>query len=87
MWGNRNVLSYINTFDESLSEAEYSSQKYAYRIIFAQKTVNKKGQADRVIEFVKSDSELAQNINKEYAIIKEMEKPKYFTAFSFAISP
>ena len=72
-----NIYSFIKEFDESLSDVEYSSQKYAYRILFVAKTANTKGQADRVIEFVKSDSPLAENINKEYTIIKEIEKKKY----------
>ena len=38
---------------------------------------NRKGQADRVIEFVGSDSPLAVGINKEYAVIKETEKEKF----------
>lgn len=71
------IRAYIQGFDDSLSEAEYSSQKYAYRILFVPKTANRKGQADRVIEFVKSDSPLAAGINKEYALIKETERPKY----------
>ncbi|MBE3143673.1 MAG: DUF3644 domain-containing protein, partial [Planctomycetes bacterium] len=41
------------------------------------KTANRKGQADQVIEFVKADSELAQDVNKSYAIIKETERPKH----------
>lgn len=40
-------------------------------------TANRKGQADRIIEFVKSDSPLAKTVNKEYAVIKETEKKKY----------
>ena len=75
-----NITAYIASFDKRLTEDEYSSQKFAYRILFVPKTVNKKGQADRVIEFVKSDSPLAQGINKEYALIKEIEKPKYLPA-------
>lgn len=30
-----------------------------------------------MIEFVKSDSPLAEAVNKEYAVIKETEKKKY----------
>ncbi len=71
-----NIQSYVQRFDEALSEKEYASQQYAYRILFVQKTANRKGQADRVIEFVKSDSPLAKNINTEYAVIKETEKKK-----------
>lgn len=46
-------------------------------MLFVAKTVNHKGQADEVIEFLKSDSPLAQDINKTYAVIKEVERPKY----------
>lgn len=72
-----NIKSYIKDFDDDLSADEYSSEKYAYRILFVPKTANRKGQADRVIEFVKSDSELADKVNKQYAVIKETEKTKY----------
>ncbi|KTC77983.1 DUF3644 domain-containing protein [Legionella brunensis] len=76
----KHILSYIANFDELLSLEEFSSQQYAYRIIFVTKLVNRKGQADRLIEFVKSDSSLAKNVNKEYAAIKETEKTKYLPA-------
>lgn len=72
-----NIKSFIKGFDDNLSADEYASEKYAYRILFVPKTANRKGQADRVIEFVKSDSELADKVNKQYAVIKETEKTKY----------
>jgi hypothetical protein len=72
-----NILTYIKDFDEKLSDDEYSSSEYAYRVLFVPKLANNKGQADRVIEFVKSDSPLAEGINKEYTVIKETEKMKY----------
>lgn len=72
-----NIQSYIRDFDAALTEEEFESQCYAYRILFVQKTVNRKGQADRVIEFVKSDSPLAKAVNTEYMTIKEIEKKKY----------
>jgi hypothetical protein len=71
------IQGYILNFDEELSDEEFSSPHYAYRILFVPKTANRKGQADRVIEFVKSDSPLAATVNKEYAVIKETEKKKY----------
>lgn len=40
-------------------------------------TANHKGQADKVIEFVKSDSALAEKVNADYVIMKETEKLKY----------
>jgi len=71
------IQSYVQDFDQMLSDDEYASQRYAYRIIFVPKTANRKGQADQVIEFVKADSTLAQNVNKTYAFIKETERTKY----------
>ncbi|GHA71162.1 hypothetical protein GCM10009007_10050 [Formosimonas limnophila] len=72
-----NIHSYITEFDEELTDDEYNSPKYAYRIFFVPKLANKKGQADKVIEFVKSDSDFAKDVNKQYAVIKETEKEKY----------
>lgn len=72
-----NIKGYIQNFDAMLSDEEFSNPHYAYRILFVPKTCNRKGQADRVIEFVKSDSPLAQAVNKEYCVIKETEKEKY----------
>jgi len=72
-----NIHSYIDEFDSELPEDEYGSQKYAYRILFVPKTANRKGQADRVIEFVRSDSPLAEGLNKQYTLIKETEKKKF----------
>lgn len=72
-----NIQGYIRGFDAALSDEEFSNPHYAYRILFIPKTANRKGQADRVIEFVKSDSPLAETVNREYAVIKETEKKKY----------
>jgi hypothetical protein len=73
----KHIQSYVQDFDSTLNDEEYGSQKYAYRILFVPKSANRKGQADRVIEFVKSDSKLADDVNRQYAVIKETEKPKY----------
>ncbi len=73
-----NITSCLVDFDESLSDSEFASPKYAYRILFVPKTANHKGQADQVIEFVKSDSPLADLVNKQYAVIKETERPKFY---------
>lgn len=72
-----NIQSYILDFDHALSDTEFGSQRYAYRILFVPKTANRKGQADKVIEFVKSGTPLAEMVNAEYAVIKETEKKKY----------
>lgn len=69
------IQSYIAGFEGSLSDEEFNSPQFAYRVLFVQKTANRKGQADQVIEFVKADSELAKDINKVY--IRETERKKY----------
>lgn len=71
------VARFVEDYDGQLSVEEYNSPKYAYRVLFTQKTANRPGQADKVIEFVKPDSEAAKGINKTYAVIKEKEKTKY----------
>lgn len=72
-----NIHGYIQEFDAGLSDEEFANPHYAYRILFVRKMANRKGQADRVIEFVESDSPLAEVVNREYAVIKETEKKKY----------
>lgn len=75
-----NIIGYISAFDSDLTDDEYSNPKYAYRILFVPKTVNHKGQADKVIEFVKSNSPLAEKVNADYVFLKETEKVKYLPA-------
>ena len=72
-----NIQGYIQAFDAGISEEEFCNPHYAYRILFVPKLANRKGQADRVIEFVKSDSPLAAAINKDYVVLKETERKKY----------
>jgi hypothetical protein len=71
------VTKYIQEFDAALPDEDFSSQSYAVRLLFTQKTANHKGQADRVIEFVPPSSELSDAIAKEYWVKQSVEKPKY----------
>jgi len=71
------IQGYITGFEEGLSPEEFNSPRFAYRVLFVPKTANRKGQADQVIEFVRADSEIAKDLNRAYAVIKETEKPKY----------
>lgn len=73
----KNISSYVETYDGSLSETEYNSPKFAYRVLFTQKSANHPGNADRVIEFVQPGSIASEALNKEYVAIKEREKQKY----------
>lgn len=70
------IKSYVEGFEAGLTEEEFNSPKFAYRVLFVAKTANRKGQADEVIEFVKADTELARKVNQKYAIIKETERRK-----------
>ena len=72
-----NVKNYIVSFEKDLTHEQIANIHYAYRIVFVPINVNRKGQADRVVEFIKPNSPLAQGLNKEYALIKETEKTKY----------
>ncbi len=70
------IKAFVEGFEGKLSDEEFNSPKFAYRVLFVAKTANRKGQADEVIEFVKADSELAKNVNQRYAVIKETERRK-----------
>lgn len=71
-----NISAYINAFDEGVSDDVFNNPKYSYRVLYVPKTVNRKGQADKVIEFIPANSPEAQGLNKEYIVIKDREKPK-----------
>lgn len=71
------ISRFIEGFDVALSEEEFNSERFGYRVIFVPKVANQKGQADQVIEFIKADSPLAKDINRTYTVIKETERPKY----------
>ena len=73
----KNIETYITEFDESLADEVFNDPHYSYRVLFFQKVANRKGQADRVIEFLPADSPLAEELNKEYVVVKDREKPKF----------
>ena len=73
----KNIATFINCFDESLSENEFNDSKYSYRVLYVPKSINRKGQADKVIAFLPADSPEAEKLNREYVLIKEREKPKF----------
>ena len=72
-----NIRNFVTDFENGLSDDIVSSPKYAYRVLFVPITAKRKGQADQVIEFIKSDSPMAEGLKKQYALIKETEKKKY----------
>lgn len=73
----QNIGSYINDFDNSVTDDEFNNPQYSYRVLYVPKTANRKGQADKVIEFIPANTPEAEGLNKEYVLIKDREKPKY----------
>lgn len=73
----QNVKAYIAEFDGQLTHDEFNSPQYSYRLLFKQKLVGKPGQADRVVEFIDPSSDIAKQIDKQYWVQKEVERPKY----------
>lgn len=72
-----NIKNFVVEYEESLTDEALKSSRYAYRVLFVPINAKRKGQADQVVEFIKSDSPLAEGVEKTYALIKETEKPKY----------
>jgi hypothetical protein len=70
-----NVKNFISSFEKSLSDDDIKDSRYAYRLLYVPYNAKTTGQADRVVKFVKPDSELAGEI--ERVLIKETEKSKY----------
>ena len=71
------LRAFVLEFDGALTHDEYNSPRYSYRLIFKRKLVNRPGQADRVVEFIDPNSEVAKAIDKEYWVKKEVERPKF----------
>ena len=71
------LLLYISDFDIGLKDVEFNSPRFAYRLLFQKKLVNRAGHADRVIEFLDPSSDAAKAIDKEFWVKREVEKPKF----------
>jgi len=71
------LANWIQKFDDSLSQEGFNDPRFAFRMVFVPKIVNKKGQADRAIEFIRADSPEAQGLVPERVLIRESEKPKF----------
>lgn len=62
----QNIATFIKGYDEGVSEEDFNDSKFSYRVLFVQKTANRKGQADKVIEYVDPESDMAKGLSKEY---------------------
>lgn len=72
-----NVRNFVVDFEGGLSDESLRSSRYAYRVLFVPINAKREGQADQVVEFVRSDSPIAQDLDKYYTVLKETEKPKF----------
>ncbi|MFO0662997.1 MAG: DUF3644 domain-containing protein [Polyangiaceae bacterium] len=72
-----NIQAFISGFQGALPDNIFQSPRFAYRVIFVPKTANHLNQADQVITFVKADSPLAKEVNAQYAVLRETERPKH----------
>ncbi|MDE0423383.1 MAG: DUF3644 domain-containing protein [Candidatus Poribacteria bacterium] len=71
------LQTYITEFNASLTEDQRNSENYVIRLVFRPKLVNRPGQADKVIDFVKPDSAAPFEDNGTlYVTTKEIERPK-----------
>ncbi len=74
----RTIREYITRFENNLTQQECNNSNYSYRVSFVRKMVNRPGQADRVINFINSKSDLAEEVNKKNLVVqKEVERTKY----------
>jgi hypothetical protein len=71
-----NLKTYVENFDETLTEEEFNSERYSFRLIFTKKLAGHRGQADKVVEFLDPNSDLAKAIDSELWVIRETERPK-----------
>ena len=63
------------SFEDGFTTEQYNDQSYAYRVLFVPKVVNKKAQADEVVEFVPADLDEAALLNQVY--LKEIDRPRF----------
>jgi hypothetical protein len=61
--------------EDDLPEEVIRDPKYAYRVAYVERSVNSKGRADQVLEFIRPDSSEGQEIAR--VLIKESERKKY----------
>lgn len=73
----QHIRSYIADFEKDLTEEEIKSERFSYRLLFTKVTAKRIGQADRVIEFLSPSDPLAKDIQKEYWVKEDREKPKF----------
>ena len=73
-----NLRTYIADFNTHLSEDQCNSESYVFNLVFQPMSVNRHGQADKVVNFVRPDSEVSLEENDTLLVMKkEVEPQKY----------
>jgi hypothetical protein len=70
----KNIRMFISAFEQEMTAEEFDDPRYGYRVAFVRKAVSAKTTADQVIDFINSDSDVGQAVNKIF--LKETEKTK-----------
>lgn len=60
-------------FEENLSDELIADPRYSYRVAYIEQTVNSRGKADQVVEFLRPGTERGDHVR---LALKEVEKPK-----------
>ena len=75
---NKSKKTYIAEFDAGLTEGQRNSENYVIRLVFQPKLVNRPGQADKIINFVKPESAFPlEGDGRLYVTTKEVERVKF----------
>lgn len=71
----RHIETMMDAFHQRLTPEEQGDPRFAYRVAFVPKVVNRASTADLAVEFIKPGSDEAAEISR--VLLKEVEKKKY----------
>ncbi|WP_417476013.1 DUF3644 domain-containing protein [Maricaulis sp.] len=69
------LIAAHTALEAELPDAIIRDPKYSYRIAYVERSVNSKGKADQIVEFIKPSSAEGQEINR--VLLKDSERKKY----------
>lgn len=68
-----NVQAAQTAFEDRLSDQMIADPRYSYRVAYIEQSVNSRGKADQVVEFIRGDSAKGERLR---LLLKEIERPK-----------
>ena len=60
-------------FEDALTDEMIADPRYSYRVAYLEQSVNSRGKADQVVEFIRSGTEKGERLR---LLLKEIERPK-----------